>query len=77
LPFIARSDAMNFFAARLPFTNFAGRDFREERCKVDVAKRRTAFFAVDRARDEDEPLRLRRRGPPPSETLKSGGGWPT
>lgn len=71
---IARSFAMNLFASAVPAINRAGRDFRAERCKVDFAERRTAFFTVDRARDEGEPFRLRRRGPPPNETLKSGGG---
>lgn len=65
---------MNCLAARLPFTNRAGFDFREERGKLEVAKRRTAFLAADRAFERFVPLRFRRRGPPPSEILNMGGG---
>jgi hypothetical protein len=74
---IFRSFAMNCFAARLPFTNLAGFDFRDDRRKADDAERRAAFLTVRRTAVEVETRFLRRRVPPPSEMDNIGGGWPT
>jgi len=62
---IARSRAMNRFAAALPFTNFARFRFREDDCEAEVRERRRVFLA--RRFEELEPFLLRRRRPPPGE----------
>lgn len=64
------------FAAALPLRNFAGFRLREEDRDLDDFERRRRRVPVDRAPERFEPFRLRRRRPPPSETLDSGGKMP-
>ena len=65
---------MKRFASALPFRNFTRFDFRGDDRAAEEEERRRVFF--DRFLAEGEPLRLRRRGPPPSEFLDIPGQPP-
>src|SRR5688572_6683228 len=64
---------MRNFAARLPFSNFAGLDLREVDRELELFVRRRAFPPFERRFDEREPLRLRRARPVARERVDCPG----